>query len=56
MKSKDLWEIVIVKRMKLQNSVGKQITNLAGFRRKLLIKKAIYSYEDQREYTYFEEL
>ena len=32
--------IAIVKGMKLQNTVGKQITTLAGIRRKLLIRKA----------------
>ena len=37
---KDLSGITIVKRMKLQNTVEKQITTLAGIRRKLLIGKA----------------
>ena len=32
--------IAIVIRMKLKNTVGKQITTLAGIRRKLLIGKA----------------
>ena len=31
---------MIVKRMKLENTVGKQITNLAGIRKKLLIGTA----------------
>ena len=39
-KTKDLSGIVIVIRVKLQNTVGKQITTLAGIRRKLLIWKA----------------
>ena len=40
MKTKDLSGIANMIRMKLQNTVGKQITNLAGIRRKLLIGKA----------------
>ena len=32
--------ISVVTRMKLQNTNGKQITTLAGIRRKLFIKKA----------------
>ena len=40
MNTKDLSEIAIVKRVKLQNTVGKQITTLAGIRRKLLMEKA----------------
>ena len=44
--------IGIVKRMKLRNIVGKQITTLSGIRRKLLIGNA---QEDQRNYTLFEE-
>ena len=35
MNTKDLSEIVIVIRMKLLNTVGKQIITLAGIRRKL---------------------
>ena len=41
MKTRDLSGIAIVKRMKLRNIVGKQVTTLAGIRRKLLIGKAI---------------
>ena len=40
MNTKDLLEIAIVKRKKLQNIVGLQITTLAGIRKKLLIGKA----------------
>ena len=40
MNKKDLSIIVIVKRMKLQNTVGKQIASLAVIRRQLLIRKA----------------
>ena len=40
MKTKDLSGIAIVIRMKLLNTVGKQITTLTGIRRKLLIWKA----------------
>ena len=40
MNAKDLSRIAIVKRMKLQNIVGKQTATLAGIRRKLLMKKA----------------
>ena len=40
MNTKDLSKIAIVKRIKLQNSFGKQIITLAGIRRKLLIGKA----------------
>ena len=40
MNKKDLSRIAIVKRIKLQNNVGKQITTLAEIRRKLLIRKA----------------
>ena len=39
MNTKDLSEIEIMKRMKLRNTVRKQITTLAGIRRKLLIRK-----------------
>ena len=38
--TKDLSGIAIVIRMKLLNTVGKQITTLAGIRRRLLIGKA----------------
>ena len=40
MNTKDLPGIAIVIRMKLLNTVGKQITTLTGIRRKLLIGKA----------------
>ena len=40
MNTKDLSGIAIVIRVKLQNTVGKQITILGGIRRKLLIGKA----------------
>ena len=40
MNTKDLSGIAIVIGMKLQNTVGKQITTLAGIKRKLLIGKA----------------
>ena len=40
MNTKDLSGIAIVIRVKLQNTVGKQITTLGGIRRKLLIGKA----------------
>ena len=40
MKTKDLSGIANMIRMKLQNTVGKQITTLAGIRRKLLIGNA----------------
>ena len=40
MNTKYLSGIAIVKRMKLQNTIGKQITTLAAVRRKLLIGKA----------------
>ena len=40
MNIKDLPRIAIVKRMKLQNTVGEQITTSGGIRRKLLIGKA----------------
>ena len=40
MNAKDRLGIAIAKRMKLQNTVGKQITTLGGIRRKLLIGKA----------------
>ena len=39
MNTKDLSGIAIEVRMKLQNTVGKQITNLTGIRRNLLIGK-----------------
>ena len=39
MNTKDLPGIAIVTRKKLQKTVGKQITTLAGVRRKLLIEK-----------------
>ena len=39
MNTKDLSGIAIVKRMRLRNTVSKQITTLAGIRRKLLIGK-----------------
>ena len=42
MNTKDLLEIAIVKRKKLQNTLEKQITTVAGNRRKLLIVKADY--------------
>ena len=38
-KKRDLSGIVILIRMKLLNTVGKQITTLTGTRRKLLIRK-----------------
>ena len=38
--TEDPSRIEIVKRMKLQNTVWKQITTLAGIRKKLLIGKA----------------
>ena len=40
MNVKDLSEIANVKRMKLQNTVEKEITTLAGIRRKFLKGKA----------------
>ena len=40
MNTKDLSGIVIVVRMKLLNTAGKQFTTLTGIRRKLLIGKA----------------
>ena len=40
MKPKDLSEIAIEKKAELQITVGKQITALAGIRRKCLIQKA----------------
>ena len=40
MNAKDLQNIKTVKKMKLQNTVEKQITALAGIRRKMLIGKA----------------
>ena len=42
MNTKELSEIAIVIRMKLQNTVEKWITTLAGIRKKLLIGKAGY--------------
>ena len=39
MNAKDSSGKNVVKRMKLQNTVGKQVTTLAGIRRKLLIGK-----------------
>ena len=39
MNTKDLSGIAIVKRMRLRNTISKQITILAGIRRKLLIGK-----------------
>ena len=39
MNTKDLSGIAIVIRIKLQSTVGKQITTLIGIRRKLLIGK-----------------
>ena len=42
MNTKNMSDIAIVIRMKLQNTVGKQIRTLAGIRRKLLIGKAGY--------------
>ena len=39
MNTKDLSGMTIVIRMKLQSTVGKQITTLLGIRRKLLIVK-----------------
>ena len=41
MNTKDLSKIAIVKRMKLRNSVEKQIRTLARVGRKLLIGKAV---------------
>ena len=43
MNTKVLLGTAIVKRMKLQNTVGKQIVILAGIRRKLLKTKAVSS-------------
>ena len=40
MNTKDLSGIANVVRMKLQNTIGKQVTTLAGMRKKLLIGKA----------------
>ena len=40
MNTKDLSGIAVVKRMKLRNIIGKQITTLARVRKKLLIGKA----------------
>ena len=40
MNTKNLSGIAIVKRMKLQNTVRKQVTTLARIRRKLLIGEA----------------
>ena len=42
MKVKDLSVIAIVKRMKLRNTVGKQIITLTGIRKKLLTEKALF--------------
>ena len=47
--------IVTAIRMKLQNTVWKQTTTLAGIRRKLLIRKTVNSKEDKRNRTFFEE-
>ena len=58
MNAKDLSGIAIVIRIKLQNTIGKQVTILAGIRRKLLIGKwgkQVNFYEDQRNHTFFEE-
>ena len=55
MNTKDVPEIGIVIRMKLLNAAGKQITTLTGMKRKLLIRKAGYSQEDQRNHIFFEE-
>ena len=38
--TRDMPGIAIVERIKLQNTVGKQITTLAGIRRILLMRKA----------------
>ena len=38
--TKDLSKMTIMKRMKLQSTVGEQITTLTRIRRKLLIRKA----------------
>ena len=40
MNTKDLSRIAVVKRIKLHHIVGKQMTTVAGTRRKLLIGKA----------------
>ena len=56
MNRKDLSGIAIVTRMKLLNTVGKQITTLTGIIGKLLIGKAgVNSQEDQRNHTFSEE-
>ena len=40
MNTKDLLGIAIAKKMKLRKTIEKQITDLVGIRRKLLIEKA----------------
>ena len=42
MNTKDMSRTVIVRRMKMGNTVGKQIATLVGIRRKLSIGKAVY--------------
>ena len=53
--TKYLLGIAIVIRMKLQNTVGKQITTSAGIRRKLLIGKADQFLWWSKKHTFFEE-
>ena len=42
MNTKNMSRNMIVKRMRLQNTVGKQMSTLAGIRRNILIGKAGY--------------
>ena len=47
--------ISVVTRMKLQNTNGKQITTLAGIRRKLFIRKAGQFLGRSKNHTFFQE-
>ena len=56
MNAKDFSGIAIVKRMKLRNPFGKQITALAGISRKLLKRESkLISRKIKKSYTLFEE-
>ena len=55
MNTKDLPEIAIEKKAKLQITVGKQITALAGIRKNCWYGKQVNFPEDQKSHTFFEE-
>ena len=52
MNTKDMSKAKVLKRIKLQNPIGKKIRTLTGIKRKLI---KIYSKENKKNYTFIYE-